>query len=200
MVLTAEMLRCYVPRFLASRFLARPTPLDAPGVERFWAAVLFADISGFTPLAERLARRGPAGAEDLSDLLNAYFGELTSLIAEHGGEVITFAGDGLLAVWPAATGTRAWSPRPATPGSAPWPCSRHWRATRRSTALGSRCGLVSGPVRSWRSTSAGSVGAGSSCCPARRSFRASLAEQRAAPGEVVLSPEAWELGHDSCQA
>ena len=70
-------------------------------MERFSAAVLFADISGFTPLAERLARRGPAGAEELSALLNAYFARLMALIAEHGGEVITFAGDGLLAVWPA---------------------------------------------------------------------------------------------------
>jgi hypothetical protein len=65
MVLPAELLWSYVPGLLASRFLARPIPLDAPGVERFSAAVLFADISGFTPLAERLARRGatvPAGS------------------------------------------------------------------------------------------------------------------------------------------
>ena len=102
MVLTPEMLRCYVPKFLVSRFLARSAPVDAPAMERFPAVVLFADISGFTPLAERLARRGPAGAEDLSGLLNAYFGQLTALIAAHAGEVVTFAGDGLLAAWPAA--------------------------------------------------------------------------------------------------
>lgn len=101
MVLPAELLRSYVPGLLASRFVARPVPLDAPGVERLPAAVVFADISGFTPLAERLARRGPSGAEELSTLLNAYFAKLTTLIAGHGGEVITFAGDGLLAVWPA---------------------------------------------------------------------------------------------------
>lgn len=104
MVLTPEMLQCYVPKFLASRFLARSASLDAPGMERFPAAVLFADISGFTPLAERLAQRGPAGAEDLSSLVNAYFGQLTALIATHAGEVITFAGDGLLAAWPVADG------------------------------------------------------------------------------------------------
>jgi class 3 adenylate cyclase len=99
MVLPAELLRSYVPGLLASPFLARPAPLGAPGVERFSAAVLFADISGFTPLAERLARRGPGGAEELSGLLNAYFAELVALIAEHGGGVTSFAGDGLLAVW-----------------------------------------------------------------------------------------------------
>jgi class 3 adenylate cyclase len=97
MVLWSESLRTYVPEFLLSRFLARREPLAAPGMERFPAAVLFADVSGFTPLADRLAQRGPAG-EELSGLLNAYFGQLIALIAAHAGEVITFAGDGLL--WP----------------------------------------------------------------------------------------------------
>jgi class 3 adenylate cyclase len=100
MVRSSESLRAYVPEFLMSRFLARQEPLDGPGMECFPAAVLFADISGFTPLADRLARRGPAG-EKLSGLLNAYFGQLIALIAAHAGEVITFAGDGLLAAWPA---------------------------------------------------------------------------------------------------
>src|ERR687897_136186 len=101
MMVPQQLLRSYVPELLVSRFLARPEPLDAPGVERFPAAVLFADVSGFTPLAEQLGQRGPAGAEELSGLLNSYFGQLTALIAAHAGQVITFAGDGLLAVWPA---------------------------------------------------------------------------------------------------
>jgi class 3 adenylate cyclase len=113
MVLSSELLRSYVPAFLASRFLRRPGPLEAPAVEGFSAAVLFADVSGFTPLAERLARRGPAGAEALSELLNAYFGQLTVLVAAHGGEVVTFAGDGLLAVWPATDGDLAAATRQA---------------------------------------------------------------------------------------
>jgi class 3 adenylate cyclase len=54
MVLSPELLRSYVPG-LASRFWSPPGPVRAPAVERFAAAVLFADISGFTPLAERLA-------------------------------------------------------------------------------------------------------------------------------------------------
>ena len=57
MVLQAELLRSYVPGLLASRFVARPVPLDAPGVERLPAAVVFADISGFTPVGG-----GTAGA------------------------------------------------------------------------------------------------------------------------------------------
>ena len=143
---------------LASRFVARPAPLDGPGVERFSAAVVFADISGFTPLAERLARRGPAGAEELSTLLNAYFPRLTALIAEHGGEVITFAGDGLLAVWPAtdqddglATATcRCRAVRPGRAVGVAGAADGRW-----PEALAADPG--SGPVRSSASASVGSV-------------------------------------------
>jgi class 3 adenylate cyclase len=100
MVLPSESLRTYVPEFLLSCFLARHKPLDAPGKERFPSAVLFADVSGFTLLAEQLTKRSPAG-EELSGLLNAYFSQLMALITEHASEVVTFAGDGLLAAWPA---------------------------------------------------------------------------------------------------
>jgi class 3 adenylate cyclase len=61
--------------------------------ERFPAAVLFADISGFTALTEHLAQQGPAGAEILTRELNTYFGRLIDLITIHGGDVIKFAGD-----------------------------------------------------------------------------------------------------------
>lgn len=81
MVLSSESLRTYLPEFLLSRFLARQEPLAAPGMERFPAAVLFADISGFTPLADRLAQRSPAG-EELSGLV----GDLSSTWLVSGGQ------------------------------------------------------------------------------------------------------------------
>src|SRR5262245_45952276 len=87
-----------VLRYLASN---RQSPA-APYFERYQAAVLFADISGFTALTERLAQRGPQGTEELTGLLNAYFGQLIELISSYGGEVVKFAGDALLALWPAA--------------------------------------------------------------------------------------------------
>src|SRR4051794_40492714 len=50
------------------------------------ATLLFADISGFTPLTERLARRGKVGAEELTDLLNSVFTELLTVAGTHGGD------------------------------------------------------------------------------------------------------------------
>ena len=178
MVLPAELLQSYVPGLLASRFPARPTPLGAPGVERFSAAVVFADISGFTPLAERLAMRGPAGAEALTDLLNAYFAKLTGLIAEHGGEVITFAGDGLLAVWPATDSEEALATATRDAGRC---------ALAVQSALGSyqtidglrlllRIGVGAGEVMALHV--GGSVGAGGSCWPAPRWLKAAWPSSR----------------------
>ncbi len=60
-------------------------------------ALLFADISGFTSLAERLARQGKVGTEALTSLLNACFSSLLEVIAGYGGEVLGFGGDALLA-------------------------------------------------------------------------------------------------------
>ena len=77
-------------------------PVCGPEAERLPGAVLFADISGFTALAEDLASQGPGGVETLSGLLNGYFGHLIELVVAHGGEVVEFAGDALLALWPAA--------------------------------------------------------------------------------------------------
>lgn len=63
------------------------------------AAVLFADVSGFTRLTERLCREGEVGVELLASTLNAYFGHVIDVITGLGGEVVKFAGDGLIAIW-----------------------------------------------------------------------------------------------------
>jgi adenylate cyclase len=52
------------------------------------------DLRGFTALSDRLP------AETVVDILNRYFDCQVSAIATHGGEVLKFMGDGLLAVFP----------------------------------------------------------------------------------------------------
>src|ERR1700761_9573302 len=53
--------------------------------------VLFADLRGYTALAERLA---PAS---ILPLLNEFFGVLAAATASHGGQVFHMAGDGMMA-------------------------------------------------------------------------------------------------------
>jgi len=94
-----ELLASYVPRLIQNRVLLDPAPIEAPVSENFQAAVLFADISGFTRLTEGLAERGPSGVETLARILNEYFGQLIDIIHEYGGDVVKFAGDAVIAVW-----------------------------------------------------------------------------------------------------
>ncbi|HEX2383966.1 MAG TPA: adenylate/guanylate cyclase domain-containing protein [Acidimicrobiales bacterium] len=58
--------------------------------------LVFADVSGFTPLTERLARRGKVGAEELTDTLNTVFRELLDVAGQLGGDCLKFGGDALL--------------------------------------------------------------------------------------------------------
>lgn len=95
-----EDLARFVPSFILRRLAAQQDPAASPFSAGSHAAVLFADISGFTTLTERLAGRGPDGVEELTQVLNAYFGRLICLITAHGGDVVKFAGDALLAFWP----------------------------------------------------------------------------------------------------
>ncbi len=95
----AEVLASYVPRLIQHRIIADPAPIESPASEEFQAAVLFADISGFTLLTERLAEKGPTGVESLARILNEYFGQLIDIIHEYGGDVVKFAGDAVIAVW-----------------------------------------------------------------------------------------------------
>ena len=100
-----ESLISCVPALVVRR-LAAQGQISPPTADRFPAAVMFADISGFTALAEQLSQSfgPPAGAEQLADILNAHFNQFIELIGEHGGEVVKFAGDALVVLWPARYG------------------------------------------------------------------------------------------------
>jgi len=62
--------------------------------ETMHAAIWLSDLRGFTALSDRLP------AETVVDILNGYFDCQVAAIREHGGEVLKFMGDGLLAVFP----------------------------------------------------------------------------------------------------
>jgi class 3 adenylate cyclase/tetratricopeptide (TPR) repeat protein len=58
--------------------------------------LLFVDISGFTAMSERLARRGKEGAEEVTDILGSNFSRLLAAAYEDQGALIKFGGDALL--------------------------------------------------------------------------------------------------------
>src|SRR6201999_2123961 len=82
----------YVPRLVVDWIADEP--------ERRYRSVagtlVFADISGFTALTERLAANGKAGAEEMGDLLNTAFDALLTPAYDFGANLIKWGGDAVL--------------------------------------------------------------------------------------------------------
>ncbi|MES2640425.1 MAG: adenylate/guanylate cyclase domain-containing protein [Myxococcota bacterium] len=111
--LASTILDTYIGRTAGQRVLAG-TIVRGSG-EKLDAVVWNCDLRGFTARAEA----GPP--EAVIALLNAYFERMAGAVQSHGGEVLKFIGDGMLAIFPIVAG--------ATPEDA---CRRAIQAARRA--------------------------------------------------------------------
>ena len=82
----------YVPRVVIDWLRTAP---DATQRE-LDGTLAFVDLSGFTAMSERLADRGKAGAEELTDVINRTFSSLLDVAYENGGGLLKMGGDALL--------------------------------------------------------------------------------------------------------
>ena len=67
-------------------------------------AVIVIDVSGFSSITSRLRKAGAdsaEGVEVLSDELNKYYKGIVDSINDAGGDIVSFSGDNILAVWEA---------------------------------------------------------------------------------------------------
>jgi class 3 adenylate cyclase len=94
-------LEAYLGRRSAARVLAGPLRRDIG--ETIQAALLYADLRGFTALSESHPPAAVIAA------LDAWFDRIAGPVHAFGGEVLKFIGDGVLAIFPVAGG----SPRAA---------------------------------------------------------------------------------------
>ena len=90
----AALLDTYVGNRAGERILAGQ--IRRGHAEEMQAAIWLSDLRGFTALSDRLV------PETVVDILNQYFDCQVPVIREHGGEILKFMGDGLLAVFPIA--------------------------------------------------------------------------------------------------
>jgi adenylate cyclase len=99
-----EQLRAYLPPDRAESVLQGEAL--APST---FGAVMFADISGFTPLTEAVMRRYGArrGGEEFTNRLNAVYTSMVQQIDRYGGSIIGFAGDAMTVWFAADDGGRA---------------------------------------------------------------------------------------------
>lgn len=153
------------------------------------SAVLVADITGFTPLADRLAALGPAGAEELSRQLSAYLEQLVALVEVHGGDVLKFAGDALIAQWPIGNGDGANAVQLAAACGLAIQSTLHlYRIEGGNTTLSLRVAVMR-----WRASAllleSGGQTFGTLLGVPFDEVASALSF--AQPGDVILSPEAW---------
>jgi adenylate cyclase len=89
-------LEAYLGRRSAARVLAGPLRRDIG--ETIQAALLYADLRGFTALSES---NSPAA---VISALDAWFDRIAGAVHAFGGEVLKFIGDGMLAIFPVVGG------------------------------------------------------------------------------------------------
>jgi class 3 adenylate cyclase/tetratricopeptide (TPR) repeat protein len=88
----ANSLASYVPRLVIEWLREQPDAAYRP-VE---GSLAFVDISGFTTLTERLARKGKVGAEQMNDVLDSCFTELLAVAYDDGAGLVKWGGDAVL--------------------------------------------------------------------------------------------------------
>ncbi|HEX6034432.1 MAG TPA: adenylate/guanylate cyclase domain-containing protein, partial [Anaerolineales bacterium] len=202
-----ELLASYVPKLIQNRVIANPAPIEAPVAEDLQAAILFADISGFTLLTERMAEKGPTGVESLARILNEYFGQLIDIIHEYGGDVVKFAGDAVIAVWPVVPDlaisdivSRAdqwqWTMRAAECALEVRRRLSNYKAEDANLYLKLAVGLgrintvhVGGEFNRWEFLITGTP-----------LVELGIANTIARAGDILITPSAWKLIHNDCEA
>jgi class 3 adenylate cyclase/tetratricopeptide (TPR) repeat protein len=202
-----ELLASYVPKLIQNRVIANPAPIESPVAEDLQAAILFADISGFTLLTERMAEKGPTGVESLARILNEYFGQLIDIIHDYGGDVVKFAGDAVIAVWPVVpdlaireTISRAdqwqWTMRAAECALEVRQRLTNYKAEDANLYLKLAVSLgkistvhVGGEFNRWEFLLTGTP-----------LVELGIANTLAKAGDILITPSAWKFIHNDCEA
>jgi class 3 adenylate cyclase/tetratricopeptide (TPR) repeat protein len=91
----------FVPQRLLRRHLCDLRPPTATSAEVVYGAALFCDVVGYTRLTEAYARQGSEGLERLKSRISSFFGHLDAIVQAHGGDIVCFIGDAILATWTA---------------------------------------------------------------------------------------------------
>ena len=179
----------YLPRAVAQHILdGRETAIAQPVRRR--VTIMFADIAGFTQMADRVE------PEVMTEVLSEHLSSMAAIIESHGGTLNEFAGDGLMALFgapdnlpPEQQARQAIMAAQAMQAQMPL-LNQSWRKLGLGTALEIRIGINTGMV------SVGSYGS-----DGRRTYTAiglqtniaSRIESKAEPGEILISDATYQL-------
>ena len=184
-------------RYLPYCVLGQPgTAPRRASLDRFDGVVLFTDIAAFSHMTDQFSARGPEGVEQLSSVLDNYFGRMTEIALDHGGDVVNFVGDAIVVMWPGAGDLASGIGAAAHCGLALQDALKDVMAAtglplqqRVSISAGELAQFIVGGVDGkWRWLIAGE--------PMRQ---AGAFNHQAQPGEVLVCEPAWRLIRERCR-
>lgn len=82
----------YVPKLVLEWEERAPDAL----YQKIEGTLAFIDLSGFTSMSEKLARKGKEGSEEVTEIIGATFSSLLTNAYQAGGALLKFGGDALL--------------------------------------------------------------------------------------------------------
>lgn len=91
--LTREVFARFVPEAVVDQVLARAGGDLRLGGEAVFGTVMFTDLRGFTTFSEAL------DAQQVIGLLNRYLTQMSDAVLAHGGTLVSYTGDGMMAVF-----------------------------------------------------------------------------------------------------
>lgn len=90
---TRDVFARFAPDSVVDQVLGDDPDATSLGGKRVEATLLFSDLRGFTTFSEK---RDP---EDVISILNSYLTEMSDAILDNGGTLVSFMGDGIMAVF-----------------------------------------------------------------------------------------------------
>ena len=96
--------KSFLPNALISALKGGPL---SPRSDAFRGCCMLADISGFTKFSGDMCAQGARGLDKLHRLANEFFHYIVEIVYENNGDVVAFAGDALVCVFPFELGREA---------------------------------------------------------------------------------------------
>jgi adenylate cyclase len=186
----------YLPRCVHAQLGHSRPRQRRPGVSRFDGVVLLTDLAGFSRMTDQFSAQGPEGVEQLSRVLDTYFGSMTEIALEHGGDVVDFVGDAIVVMWPdngdlSASAAAAVACGLALQGALKDVAQATGLNLQQRVSIGAGELLqftVGGADNKWRWLLAGA--------PMRQ---AGACNHLARPGQVLVCDSAWALVREHCR-
>lgn len=90
-----QAIATYIPQHIVQERVLNPR-MPLPHGQFRDGTLVFADVSGFTAMSEKLSELGKEGAEELTNVLNSYFTHMLEIAMHYGGNQLKFGGDAML--------------------------------------------------------------------------------------------------------